>query len=336
MEQAHHAVLGRHGLHDLHGQLVVVGGQVRGGIDGGQLMLSRCHFVVLRLGQNAQFPEFLVEFLHERRYPGLDGAEIVVIQLLALGRAGTEERPAGVDQVRTAVIERAVHQEILLLRSHAGPYTVDILIAEQMQDPHGLPVERLHRPQQRGLFVQRFAAVGAKCRGNIKGMALHKSVGGGIPGGIAPGLEGGPQAAGGERRGVRLSFNQFLAGKLQNHPSIGRGGNEAVVLFRGDAGHGLEPVGKMGGALFHRPVLHGGSHRIGHRQIQLGSLINGLAQGVIHLCRQAGLHHPIVKYHAAKILRYTLHNGHLTRKIKKRRCAGRRTLLRRHRRWMRL
>ena len=35
------------------------------------------------------------------------------------------------------------------------------------------------------------------------------------------------------------------------------GGQKAVVLFSRDTGHGLEPMGEMGSALFHRPVLHG-------------------------------------------------------------------------------
>ena len=56
MEQAHHAVLGGHIFHDLHGQLVVVAGGVGVGVDGGQLVLGRGHLVVLGLGQDAQLP----------------------------------------------------------------------------------------------------------------------------------------------------------------------------------------------------------------------------------------------------------------------------------------
>ena len=52
VKQAHQAVPGGHLLHDLHGQLVVVGGDVGGGIDGGKLVLGGSHLVVLGLGKD--------------------------------------------------------------------------------------------------------------------------------------------------------------------------------------------------------------------------------------------------------------------------------------------
>ena len=42
------------------------------------------------------------------------------------------------------------------------------------------------------------SAVGAEYGGDAQGLILDKGVAGGVPGGIAPGLEGGPQPAGGE------------------------------------------------------------------------------------------------------------------------------------------
>ncbi len=50
VQKAHKAVLCRHLLHHLHGQLVVVGSDVDGSVDGGQLMLGGGHLVVLGLG----------------------------------------------------------------------------------------------------------------------------------------------------------------------------------------------------------------------------------------------------------------------------------------------
>lgn len=49
--------------------------------------------------------------------------------------------------------------------------------------------------------------------GDAQGLILDKGVAGGVPGGIAPGLGGGPQPAGGEAGGVRLAYDQLLGPK---------------------------------------------------------------------------------------------------------------------------
>ena len=50
---------------------------------------------MLGLCEDAELPELLVELLHVSRYSGLDGAEVVVVELLTLGSLGAEEGPAG-------------------------------------------------------------------------------------------------------------------------------------------------------------------------------------------------------------------------------------------------
>ena len=138
-------------------------------------------------------------------------------------------------------------------------------------------------------------------------MAFDESIGGGVPGGIATGLKGGPQTAGGEGGGVRLSLNQLLAGKLHDDAAIGRRSNEAVMLFCGDAGQGLKPVGKMGGAVLHSPVPHGGSYRVCHMGVQRSTLINGPLQRSINIGGQLGPHDPVIKYQTAEIVRNCTH-----------------------------
>ena len=104
MLQADQTVLGGDLLHHLHGQQVVVDGHVGGIVDGGQLMLAGGYLVVLGLGGHAQLPQLLVQFLHERGHLGADHAEVVLLQLLALGRGSTEQGAAGEDQVLTGLV----------------------------------------------------------------------------------------------------------------------------------------------------------------------------------------------------------------------------------------
>ena len=88
MQQANHVVLAGDLLHQLHGELVVVGGDVRGRENRRKLMLTGGSLVMLGLSHDAELPQLLVQFLHKRGHTRLDRAEIVVIQLLTLGRLG--------------------------------------------------------------------------------------------------------------------------------------------------------------------------------------------------------------------------------------------------------
>ena len=300
-----------HLLHDFHGQLVVVGGDIGGGVDGGQLVLGRGHLVVLGLGQNAQLPKLVVQLCHIGRHSGLDHAEVVVVHLLALGGLGAEQGAAGEDQVFAFLVHFLIHKEILLLRAYGGADVSDGVVAEQPQDAQRLLIQGVHGAQQGGLLIQRFAAVGAEGGGDAKGLALDKSVGAGVPGGVATGFKGGPQTAGREGAGVRLTLNQFFAGKLHNHAAVGSGSDEAVVLLGGNAGHGLEPVGKMGCSVLHGPIFHSGGHSICNSQIKLGALVDGLSQGLINILRELCAHHSVIKDQTAKIIGNCCHNGKL-------------------------
>ena len=270
-------------------------------------MLGRRHLVVLGLGQNAQLPQLLVQIGHVFRHTGLDGAEIVVVHLLTLGGLGAEQGAATEGQILPLVEHLPIHQEILLLRANGGSDTLHVLVAEQVQHPQGLLVQRLHGAQQRRLFIQRLAAVGAERRGDTQGLVLDKSVGRGIPRGITACLERGPQTAGGEAGSVRLALDQLLAGELHDDTAVGRRGDKAIVLFGGDTGQRLEPMGKVGSAVLYGPILHRVRHSVGHFIIQAAALIDGLLQRGIHLVGQPRFHHAVVKHQTAKIFRNCAH-----------------------------
>ena len=59
------------------------------------------HFVVLGLGGHAQLPQLFVQFLHESGDFGADDAEVMLFELLTLGRGSAEQGAAGQDQVLT-------------------------------------------------------------------------------------------------------------------------------------------------------------------------------------------------------------------------------------------
>ena len=75
---------------------------------------------------------------HARQHALGDGAEVLVFQLLALGRRGAEERAAAVDQVRAGVVEVLVDQEVFLLGADGGEDLLRVVVAEQLQDAQRL------------------------------------------------------------------------------------------------------------------------------------------------------------------------------------------------------
>ena len=303
MEQADQAVLFRDLLHDLHGKLILVVGGVCVGVDGGHLMLRGRDLVVLRLGQDAELPQLLVQILHIRRDTRTDGAEIMVVQLLTLGRLRAEERPAAQAQILALQIELLVDQEIFLLRADLRVDLLGLVVAEQTQDAHGLTTDRVDGAQQRRLFIQRLAGVGAENGRDAEAAVLDEGKRRRVPAGIASGLERGAQAARRERGSVRLTADQLLAGEVHDDLAAADRMDEAVVLFGGHAGERLEPVGEVRCAVLQGPDLHA----VGDVVCDVERERRARAQAALPcLERGAGyilLHSGLIKYVAAKQFR---------------------------------
>ena len=117
VQQAGHAVLLGDATERDHHDLLMVGGDIRGLEHRGNFILGRGHLVVTGLDRHAELEEFPLGFEHEGQHPFGNRAEVMVLELLALGRLGAEQRPTGGVQVGPREVEVAVDEEVLLLRS---------------------------------------------------------------------------------------------------------------------------------------------------------------------------------------------------------------------------
>ena len=135
MEQAGEAVAVRHLLQYLHGQLVMVRGDVADLKDRRHLVLGRRHLVVLGLRRNPQLPELRVQVVHEGGDFRLQHAEVMIFHLLALRRGGAQERAAAENQVFSLFVEILVDEEIFLLTAHGDVHPGDILISQKVENP---------------------------------------------------------------------------------------------------------------------------------------------------------------------------------------------------------
>ena len=246
----------------------------------------------------------------------------MVVELLTLGRAGSEKGAAGADQVAALFVHLLINKEVLLLRTNGGEDALHVVLAEEPEHAQGLTRESVHGAQQGRLLVEGLAAVGAEGRWDAERVALDEGVACRVPGGVAAGLEGGAQAAGGEGGRVRLALDELTAGELHDDAAVGRGAYEAVVLLGGNAGHGLEPVREVRCTALDRPVLHGRGDLARNVGIERAPGINGLLEGIIYPAGEPGLHCPVVKNHTSKVFGNCRHDDHLFEEIKSGRGAA--------------
>src|SRR5262249_22076015 len=155
-----------------------------------------------------------------------DGAEILIFQLLALGRRCAEERPTRVDQVGPGVIEILVDEEVFLLWTNSREDLLGVVVAEKAEDAERVNRQSVHRLEQRRFLVESLTRPADESgwydqRGTVRAFIDERGTGR-VPGRVAACLKGGADAAGGERRGVRLALNEFLAAELHDGSAVAR------------------------------------------------------------------------------------------------------------------
>ena len=264
--QAGQAVVGGQQLELLHGEQVVVDGERALLEDGRELVLARRDLVVLGLCGDGELPQLVVELLHEGVHRGADGAEVVLLELLALGGRGAKEGPAGQDQVGAGLEVLLLDEEVLLLGPDGYEHAAR-LVAEELQHALGLLLERRLRAKERRALVQRLAGVGDERGGDAQHLVLDERGARGVPHGVAARLEGRAQAAGRQARGIRLALHELLAREGHDHRAVVLRGDKAVVLLARDAVERLEPVRKVRGTALERPLLHGVGDLVGDVEV---------------------------------------------------------------------
>ena len=167
-------MLVRNLLHHLHGQLVVIHGDISRLKNRCKLMLAGSNLVVLGLGRNAELPELLIQVVHIFGYLRLQNTEIVILHLLSLRSRCTDQCATGQKQVLTLEVHILVDQKILLLGSYCGIYMCHLFVAQKVQHLDCLCGESLHGAKKRCLLIQCLSAVGAESGRNVERSVLDK------------------------------------------------------------------------------------------------------------------------------------------------------------------
>ena len=280
--QEREAVLRRDPAHQRHDEHVVVGADRRRLEHRRHLELGRGDLVVAGLGRDAEPPQLTVEIHHEGEDPLPDRAEVLVLELLALRRRRTEQRPPGQQQVGPLLREPPVHEEVLLLGTDRGEHPRGRRLAEPAQDAQGLLAERLLGSQEGDLVVERLAGErhvrGRDRQGDAVRLDLQEDRRGDVPGGVPARLEGCADPAGRERARVRFALDQVAARELRDRAALAGRRQERVVLLGGRARHRHEPVRVVGGPVRQRPLLHRVRDRVGDGRVERLVPVDGSAQ----------------------------------------------------------
>ena len=230
----------------------------------------------------------------------------MILQLLSFGSRCAEECASCVNQVGSCVVHLLVNEEIFLFGADRCGDAGDILLAEEVQHLDCHAAQTFHGTQQGRFLVQHLSGVGAEGCRNVECLVADKCRRSRIPCGVASRFKGGADTAGRKARRVGFALDELLAGEFHDD-LIAVGGDEAVVLLGGHAGHGLEPVGEMRAAHFHCPVLHGIGDGGCNADVKRLTVLNGLFERLIGVMRQSCLHLLIIEYHAAEIFGYVCH-----------------------------
>ena len=268
MQQHAKAVTTGYLFHQQHDQLVLIDGKVRFVVDRCQFKLVRRHFVVACFERNTVFAGFKFEVFHIRRDTRRDRTEIVIFELLVLGRLMPEQCPTGHQQVGACSVKPLIHKKIFLLPSQIRRHFFHVRV-EIMTHVCRSPVDGIDGFQQRSFQVERFTGIRDENGGDAQRVVHDKCRRRRVPSRISARLERAADASARKARRVRLLLRQQFAGKFFGN-AFARPIyviDERVVLLRRPIGQRLKPVRVVRGAQLHRPHLHACGYVVGNAAV---------------------------------------------------------------------
>ena len=182
-------------------------------------MLAGRNLVMLGFGKNAKLPQLFIQLRHKCRHTRTDRTKVMVFHLLPFGRLCAKQGAAGKNQILALGIILFLDQEILLLRADSCRYATHIL-TEQFKYTAGLCTDRLHRTQQRCLFIQDLTGKRTKRRRDIQRTVLDERIARRVPRSITARLKSRAQTAGRKGGSIRLALDQLLARKFHHHAAV--------------------------------------------------------------------------------------------------------------------
>src|SRR5438477_440568 len=83
---------------------------------------------------NPELIELAFHLAHERLDTRRDRAEVMIFELLSLGRLATKQSAAGHDEIGAQIIERAINEEIFLFGAQRRHHALDAVHSDHVQE----------------------------------------------------------------------------------------------------------------------------------------------------------------------------------------------------------
>ena len=256
------------------------------------------------LDRNAELQTLIFELLHEGDHACRDCPEVVILQLLVLGRLVSHEGSARQHQVGAHGPQTLIDEEVLLLPAEVGVDLLDRAV-EVVADLRGGLINGRNRAQEGHFVVERLARVGDEDGRNTERSIHDKGGRCGIPGRVAARLEGVADAAVGERRSIRLGLRQELTRELLDHATEAVRLCEGIVFLGRAARQGLKPVRIVVGTMLQGPLAHAGGDRVGHLALQGRSVGHRVRKGLKGFLVEVFAHRLTAEHFSPEVIRRT-------------------------------
>ncbi|CAE6962534.1 unnamed protein product [Symbiodinium natans] len=305
--------LGGFPVHHLHEADVAVARHVGGTEDGGHLMLSRCHLVVLHSHWAPDLQHLSLDNVQQLLHAAGDRLEVVQVSLLMAGRQLAEQRAAGVHQVRPGLEVLGTEHEELLLPSQVAEHALCIgSDSNVLQEAQAVEGHRIHRSQERRLLIDAFSEVRDEGTRNVQASIHHEWRGRAVPGGEGGCGVGHSQASIREGGAIRLTLEEALrwqAGlhrlgdvlgtELQVHEGVFLEGSKHAADGATSATQGEEPVGEVDGTALASPCEHGVGDNLHVVLRGWGPADQALVEALHDGCRELRCHDGVVEHAGA-------------------------------------
>ena len=255
MEQHSKTMISCNTLHQGHQHHIVVNRQVTFLVDRCQLKLVWCHLIMASFARNSQLQRLYLQVLHECLYTVRDCTKIMVIHLLIFSALMPHQGSARQHQIWACRIESFIYQEILLFPSKIYLYLSNVII-EQTANICCRFIYCMKCPQQRSFVVQSFACIGNKDSRDAECIINNEHRTCWVPSRITTSLKGVANTTIRETGSIWLLLNKEFPREHLHHTTLAIVLYKSIMLFSRTFCQRLEPMGVMGCAHFHSPLLH--------------------------------------------------------------------------------